>query len=102
MTTIDATELGALRARDYGIELEGTPGPWNAITDVAGVEVGYETLIQGNGSLEPGGGPVRSGVTAVLQGRPASWRYAADLDHGWPEPSSLHCGREDGVCCTNR
>jgi D-aminopeptidase len=54
------------RARDLGIELEGTPGPWNAITDVAGVEVGYHTLIEGDGPLRQGAGPVRSGVTAVL------------------------------------
>ena len=54
------------RARDYGIELEGTPGPWNAITDVAGVEVGYDTLIQGDGPLSQGHGPVRTGVTTIL------------------------------------
>jgi L-aminopeptidase/D-esterase-like protein len=55
-----------LRARELGIALAGKPGPWNAITDVAGVEVGYETLISGSGSLVPGQGPVRTGVTAVL------------------------------------
>ena len=54
------------RARDYGIKLEGTTGPWNAITDVAGVQVGYETVIDGQGPLEQGRGPVRSGVTAIL------------------------------------
>jgi L-aminopeptidase/D-esterase-like protein len=54
------------RARDYGIAFEGTPGPWNAITDVSGVEVGYDTVIEGSGPLEPGHGPVRTGVTAVL------------------------------------
>lgn len=54
------------RARDYGIKLEGTTGPWNAITDVAGVQVGYETVIAGQGLLEQGHGPVRSGVTAIL------------------------------------
>ncbi|HEU4455333.1 MAG TPA: hypothetical protein VFR81_19870, partial [Longimicrobium sp.] len=31
------------RARDLGIQLPGTPGPLNAITDVAGVEVGHAT-----------------------------------------------------------
>jgi L-aminopeptidase/D-esterase-like protein len=54
------------RARDLGIPLPGTPGPLNAITDVAGVEVGVVTLISGNGKLEVGKGPVRTGVTAVL------------------------------------
>jgi L-aminopeptidase/D-esterase-like protein len=54
------------RARDLGIPLEGMPGPLNAITDVAGVEVGLVTLISGEGRLEVGKGPVRTGVTAVL------------------------------------
>jgi D-aminopeptidase len=55
-----------LRARELGIALPGAPGRWNAITDVAGVEVGYETLISGSGPLVPGRGPVRTGVTAIL------------------------------------
>jgi D-aminopeptidase len=54
------------RARDIGIPFEGTPGPWNAITDVAGVEVGLTTLISGNGPLKVGAGPIRTGVTAIL------------------------------------
>src|SRR5215467_8854445 len=54
------------RARDLGIPFDGTPGKWNAITDVAGVEVGHTTLISGEGKLEVGKGPVRTGVTAVL------------------------------------
>ncbi|HJW74138.1 MAG TPA: P1 family peptidase [Thermoleophilia bacterium] len=54
------------RARDLGIPFEGTPGPWNAITDVASVEVGFTTLIQGEGALEAGCGPVRTGVTVIL------------------------------------
>ena len=54
------------RARDLGIPFEGTPGPLNAITDVRGVEVGHTTLIAGEGKLEVGKGPVRTGVTAVL------------------------------------
>ena len=45
------------RARELGVMLEGTTGPWNAITDVAGVEVGHRTLIAGDS--------VRTGVTAV-------------------------------------
>jgi L-aminopeptidase/D-esterase-like protein len=54
------------RARDLGVPFEGTAGPLNAITDVAGVEVGLVTLIEGQGSLQVGKGPVRTGVTAIL------------------------------------
>ena len=54
------------RARDLGVPFEGSPGPLNAITDVAGVEVGYTTLIKGEGELQRGRGPVRTGVTAIL------------------------------------
>jgi len=54
------------RARELGIPFEGTPGKLNAITDVAGVEVGHVTLISGEGKLEVGRGPVRTGVTAIL------------------------------------
>lgn len=54
------------RARDLGIPFDGTPAPLNAITDVAGVEVGQVTLISGEGKLVPGKGPVRTGVTAVF------------------------------------
>jgi len=50
------------RARDLGIPFDGTPGRWNAITDVAGVTVGQRTLIEDL----PDGGAVRTGVTAVL------------------------------------
>jgi L-aminopeptidase/D-esterase-like protein len=55
-----------LRARDLGIPFDGTPGPFNAITDVKGVEVGHTTLISGSGPLKVGVGPVRTGVTAIL------------------------------------
>lgn len=54
------------RARDLGIPLEGTPGAFNAITDVDGVLVGHTTLISGDGALEVGRGPVRTGVTIVM------------------------------------
>jgi len=54
------------RARDLGIPFDGTPGPFNAITDVAGVEVGFKTLISGEGRLVVGKGPVRTGVTAIF------------------------------------
>jgi L-aminopeptidase/D-esterase-like protein len=56
----------APRARDLGIPFDGTTGPNNAITDVAGVLVGHTTLISGSGKLKVGQGPVRTGVTAVL------------------------------------
>src|SRR5271170_3923977 len=54
------------RARDIGIPFDGEPGPLNAITDVAGVEVGHATIIRGAGKLIVGRGPVRTGVTAIL------------------------------------
>ena len=57
---------GRPRARGLGIPLPGHPGPWNAITDVPGVAVGYVTIVQGEGPLVPGHGPVRTGVTAIL------------------------------------
>jgi L-aminopeptidase/D-esterase-like protein len=55
-----------IRARALGIPFDGTPGALNSITDVTGVEVGYTTLIRGEGKLEVGKGPVRTGVTAIL------------------------------------
>ena len=54
------------RARDLGIPFEDTPGPLNSITDVRGVLVRHTTLISGDGKLQVGTGPVRTGVTAVL------------------------------------
>ena len=54
------------RARDLGVPFDGAPGPLNAITDVAGIEVGHTTLIRGEGKLVVGEGPVRTGVTAIL------------------------------------
>jgi L-aminopeptidase/D-esterase-like protein len=63
---------GKPRARDLGVPFDGTPGPLNAITDVAGVTVGHTTLISGDGKLQIGKGPVRTGVTAVLPRGPES------------------------------
>ena len=60
------TADGRPRARGLGIALAGEPGPSNAITDVAGVEVGVTTLVSGHGPLMVGGGPIRTGVTAIL------------------------------------
>src|SRR5829696_8933041 len=53
------------RENDLKLPIGGTPGPLNAITDVAGVEVGHTTLISGSGALVVGKGPVRTGVTVV-------------------------------------
>src|SRR3990172_4289333 len=61
-----ATAQTKPRARDLGVPFDGTPGPLNAITDVAGVEVGHSTLIAGAGALQVGVGPVRTGVTAIF------------------------------------
>jgi D-aminopeptidase len=57
----------ATRARGLGIPFDGTPGRYNAITDVEGVTVGYSTLISGEGEHA-----VRTGVTAVLPRRQAT------------------------------
>ena len=69
-----------IRARELGVPFDGQPGPLDAITDVAGVEVGSTTLISGNGPLKVGEGPVRTGVTVVLP------RGKSDIDPvyaGW-------------------
>ena len=55
-----------VRARDLGLDFSGTPGTCNALTDVPGVLVGYSTLVNGEGPLVVGQGPVRTGVTAIL------------------------------------
>jgi D-aminopeptidase len=69
-----------VRARGLGIPLDGTPGPHNSITDVAGVEVGHTTIIRGRGKLVVGRGPVRTGVTAIL---PRGRRDSAPVFAGW-------------------
>ena len=53
------------RERDLDLPIGGTAGPLDAITDVAGVEVGQTTLVSGSGKLVVGQGPVRTGVTVV-------------------------------------
>jgi D-aminopeptidase len=63
MMTIDSQPT---RARDIGIPLDGMTGTHNAITDVGGVLVGHTTLISGEGKLEVGKGPIRTGVTMIL------------------------------------
>ena len=63
-----------MRARDLGITVgTGRPGPLNAITDVRGVRVGTCTVVEGDGPLEVGRGPVRTGVTMVLPHGDGVW-----------------------------
>jgi D-aminopeptidase len=71
------TASGKQRGRALGLPFPGTPGPFNAITDVPGVEVGTVTLISGDGPLLRGEGPVRTGVTAILPRGRASARACA-------------------------
>jgi D-aminopeptidase len=61
------TQSAKQRAREMGLSavIGGTPGSLDAITDVAGVEVGHTTLIAGSGTLDVGKGPIRTGVTVV-------------------------------------
>jgi len=59
--------VGRLRIRDFGVKIGSLePGRHNCITDVQGVHVGHVTLIEGQGALRPGHGPIRTGVTAIL------------------------------------
>ncbi len=62
----DSPAQSKQRGRDLGLPFGGVAGTYNAITDVQGVEVGHTTLIEGNGALVIGKGPVRTGVTAIL------------------------------------
>ncbi|MBX9785533.1 MAG: P1 family peptidase [Chitinophagaceae bacterium] len=66
ITIIQISSAQKPRARDIGIPFDGTPGTFNAITDVKGVQVGYSTIISGQGKNVRGKGPVRTGVTAIL------------------------------------
>ncbi|CAB1079882.1 D-aminopeptidase (EC [Olavius algarvensis Delta 1 endosymbiont] len=98
------------RARDLGLPFEGVPGTFNAITDVAGVEVGFTTLIQGEGPVEVGHGPIRTGVTAILprgkRDKPGPiWAGQYSLN-GNGEMTGIHWIHEAGyflspVCITN-
>ncbi|MCC6967222.1 MAG: P1 family peptidase [Nitrospira sp.] len=63
----EVTEQPRVRARALGLRLgQLEPGPLNAITDVPGVKVGQVTVMRGDGALQPGQGPVRTGVTVVV------------------------------------
>jgi L-aminopeptidase/D-esterase-like protein len=61
------------RGRELGIPFPGQAGPTNSIADVAGVAVGHVTLIEGEGKLVPGKGPIRTGVTAILPRPRGNW-----------------------------
>jgi D-aminopeptidase len=61
------------RGRELGIPFPGKTGPMNSITDVAGIAVGHVTLIEGEGKLVPGKGPIRTGVTAILPRPRGNW-----------------------------
>ena len=72
-TTLLVSAQSRPRGRDLGIPFSGKPGPMNAITDVAGIAVGHVTLIEGEGKLVPGKGPIRTGVTAILPRPRGNW-----------------------------
>ena len=88
------------RARDLGIPFDGSPGVSNSITDVAGVEVGYATLTQGEGKRVVGRGPVRTGVTAILpRGKSSSEAVFAAFyaGNGNGDMTGTHWVDESGV-----
>ena len=64
--SIETYSQNKIRARDLGIPFDGNPGKYNSITDVEGILVGHETIIEGDGNLIVGKGPVRTGVTSIL------------------------------------
>ena len=90
------------RARDVGVCIGTLPtGKYNAITDVEGVRVGHTTLIEGDGALVPGVGPVRTGVTAIIQhpgdvfrDKVAAWVHRIN---GFGEVTNAEQVRELGV-----
>ena len=98
------TPSGKPRARSLGIRFDGEPGEFNAITDIAGVEVGYATLNRGEGRLRTGEGPVRTGVTAILpRGRKQVMAplFAGGFSlNGNGELTGLHWVEESGLCET--
>lgn len=88
------------RARDLGIPFDGTTGANNAITDVAGIEVGFTTLISGEGRRVVGQGPVRTGVTAIHpRGRAGrNGVFAAfTIGNGNGDMTGTHWVEESGV-----
>jgi len=92
---------GRHRARELGVNIGRIPpGPLNAITDVAGVEVGHATIISGHGKLEVGVGPVRTGVTAIWPQRNIVHEFlpcGVDVPNGNGEFSGLLSAARLGV-----
>lgn len=87
------------RGRDLGIPFPGQTGQANAITDVAGVAVGHVTLIEGEGRLVRGQGPVRTGVTAILPRPRGNWDpvFAATFNqNGNGDMTGINWIRESG------
>ena len=87
------------RGRELGIPFPGKPGPNNAITDVAGVAVGHATIIEGDGALVPGKGPIRTGVTAILPRPKGNWDpvFAATFNlNGNGDMTGTHWIKESG------
>ena len=64
--SIEIYSQNKIRARDLGIPFNGSPGKYNSITDVEGILVGHETIIEGDGNLIVGKGPIRTGITSIL------------------------------------
>jgi len=98
------------RSRDLGIPFRGTPGKFNAITDVPGVEVGFSTIMEGEGPVTVGAGPVRTGVTAILprgrQPAPAKIWAGCHSFNGNGEMTGTHWISDAGyflspICITN-
>jgi D-aminopeptidase len=98
------------RARDLELPFDGVPGEFNAITDVDGVEVGFTSLIEGEGPVEVGKGPIRTGITAILphgkRNKPSPiWAGHFNLN-GNGEMTGTHWINEAGyfispICITN-
>ena len=91
-----------MRARDLGIEIGRlTPGALDSISDVAGVRVGHTTLIEGEGPLHVGEGPVRTGVTVIVPHDGDIWREpvfaGAHRLNGNGELTGLEWIRESGL-----
>lgn len=90
-----------VRARELGIAIGSmTPGRWNAITDVPGVRVGHATVVEGEGPLVVGRGPIRTGVTVVLPNGDAWWEPFFAGCHrlnGNGELTGLEWVRESGL-----
>lgn len=89
-----------MRARQLGITLgHGTPGPFNAITDVPGVRVGHSTLLDEQRPV-----PVRTGVT-VIEPRPGAARLSpcfagCHVLNGNGDATGLEWVREAGLLTT--